>query len=97
MARSVLCYFTTIEHDFSPIRPLPFQRKTRRPPIVVARRWSIWRRFCTQFVTQVSSASFVVALHSCVFDDDDDSDDDGVIDDNDGDDDDEGNFDDDDE
>jgi hypothetical protein len=47
--------------------------------------------------TQVSSASFVVPLHLCVFDGNDDSDDDGVIDDNDDDDDDEGNFDDDDE
>ncbi len=97
MARSVLYYFTIIEHDFTPIQLLPFQRKTRRLPIVVDRGWSIWQIFCTQFVTQVSSASFVVPLHLCVFDGNDDSDDDGVIDDNNDDDDDDGNDDDDDE
>ena len=65
VARSVLYYFTTIEHDFSPIRPLPFQRKTRRLPIVAACGWSIWRRFCTQFDTQVSSASVMTSLFCC--------------------------------
>jgi hypothetical protein len=65
VARSVLYCFTTIEHDFAPIRPLPFQRKPRRLPIVVARLWSIWRRFCTQFVTQVSSASVMTSLFCC--------------------------------
>ncbi len=67
---------------------------------MVARGWSFWQIFCTQFVTQVSSATFVVALHLCVFDDDgvlydndDDDDDDG----NDDEDDDEGNDDDDDD
>ena len=62
-----------------------------------ARGWLFWQIFCTQFVTQVSSATFVVALHLCVFDDDGDSADDGVIYDDDDDDDDDGNDDEDDD